>query len=213
MILVMIVVEIFIFYGGIRQLNKWDQEAGLQVNRKESVILGVIFTVMELLLFSFYGCGGDFICHSLVLFYMISAAFIDHKTRNVYRMGSIVFILFSIFLFLIFSNPELSVRLEKIVWILVFSVIVILQGATAMMGWGDVLTYIGVFFWIGSWEYEYMTVELLAVYMLLSNVLFLIFHIREFDWKSKKMKEEAAFLPGMAGAVFILDILLRNVLH
>lgn len=210
MIWLLILAEIILFTAGIYALNKYDEKAGIQVSIKEYVLIGMIFTVLEVILFSFYGYDREFGCHSLILFYLIVAAYIDYKTKKVYRIGSIVFIGFSITLFVLSLGPVMFTTVEKFICIFVFAVIVILQGTAKMMGWGDVLTYIGVFFWLGSWKYECMTVELLAVYMLLANVLFLIFNIRKFDWKNKTMKEEAAFLPGMAGAAIFLEVILNS---
>ena len=65
----------------------------------------------------------------------------------------------------------------------------------------------GTFFFLGSWRYKCMSLELLAVYMLLANVIFLIINIKNFDWKVKRMKSEAAFLPGMACAAFFLELI------
>ena len=50
------------------------------------------------------------------------------------------------------------------------------------------------------------TLEFFAVYMLLANCIFLILNIKNFDWKRIKLKEDAAFLPGMAGALVILEL-------
>lgn len=204
MIWILILAEVVLFTAGIYALNKYDEKAGIQVSLKEYVTIGLIFVMTEIGLFSFYGCGREFGCHSLILFYLIVAAYIDHKTKKVYRIGSIAFIAVSITLFVLSMGPTMFTRVEKSICIFVFTVIVILQGIAKMMGWGDVLTYIGVFFWIASWKYEYMTVELLAVYMLLANVLFLIFNIRKFDWESKMMTEETAYLPAMAVAIGIM---------
>lgn len=192
-------------------MNKYDKEAGIQVNKKEYIIMGLICAAVEIVLFSFYGYGREFGCHSLILFYLIFAAFIDHKTKRVYRIGSIVFILLSVGLFIAVKDMSVYERVERTICILIFSMIVIMQGTLGWMGWGDVLTYIGVFFWLGSWKYEFMTLELLAVYMLFANVLFLIFNIRKFDWKTKTMKEETAFLPGMVGAIFLLEVIIQRM--
>ena len=97
-------------------------------------------------------------------------------------------------------------RVERTLSILIFSVIAIMQGTLGWMGWGDALTYVGVFFSLGTWRYECMTLEIMAVYMLLANVFFLILNIRRFDWKKKRLKEDAAFLPGMAGAMMIMEL-------
>ena len=206
MIWLIILIEICLFIAGIYLLNKYDKEAGIQVNKKEYVVMGLIYATVEIILFSFYGYGREFGCHSLILFYMIFAAYIDHKTKRVYRIGSIVFILLSVGLFIAAKDMSVYERVERTVCILIFSMIAIMQGTLGWMGWGDVLTYIGAFFWLGSWKYKCMTLELLAVYMLLANVLFLIFNIRKFDWKNKTMKEETAFLPGMAGAMLIFEL-------
>lgn len=182
-------------------MNKYDKEAGIQVNKKEYVVMGLIYAAVEILLFSFYGYGREFGCHSLILFYLIFVAYIDHKTKRVYRIGSIAFILLSVGFFIAVKDMSLYGRVERTICILIFSMIAIMQGTLGWMGWGDVLTYIGAFFWLGSWKYECMTLELLAVYMLFANVLFMIFNIRKFDWKSKSMKVETAFLPAMAVAM------------
>lgn len=206
MIWLLIIMEIGLFIAGIYLINKYDKEAGIQVSKKEYVTMGLIFATAEIVLFSFYGYGREFGCHSLVLFYLIFAAYIDQKTKQVYRIGSIAFILISVLLF--FSAKDMSVfeRVERTVCILIFSIIAIMQGTLGWMGWGDVLTYIGAFFSLGTWEYEYMILELLAVYMLLANVFFLIINIRKVDWKNKTMKEETAFLPGMVAAMMILEL-------
>ena len=155
MIWLLILAEVVLFTAGIYALNKYDEKAGIQVSLKEYVTIGLIFVMTEIGLFSFYGYGGEFGCHSLILFYLIVAAYIDHKTKKVYRIGSIAFIAVSITLFVLSLGPTMFTRVEKSICIVVFTVIVILQGIAKMMGWGDVLTYIGVFFWIGSWKYEY----------------------------------------------------------
>ena len=204
MILLFITAKILLFIAVITLLEKYDENAGLQIRNKEYVTMGMIFAVVEVILFSFYGYGRDYVCRSLVLFYLTAAALIDYKTRRVYRIGSIAFIAVSaIMLFLDWNGNSYSM-VEKLSSILVFSLIVIFQGKHSMMGWGDVLTYIGVFFWLGSLSYECMTIEVLSVYTLLTNLLFFICNIRKFDWKKRTMKEETAFLPAMAGAALMI---------
>lgn len=206
MIWLIILIEICLFMAGIYLLNKYDKDAGIQVNKKEYVVMGLIYAVVEIVLFSFYGYGREFGCHSLILFYMIFAAYIDHKTKRVYRIGSITFILLSVGIFLAVKDMSMYERVERTICILIFCVLSIMQGTLGWMGWGDVFTYIGAFFWLGTWKYEHITLELLAIYMLLANAFFLIINIRKFDWKNKIMKEEVAFLPGMAGAMMILEL-------
>ncbi len=206
MIWLIILIEICLFIAGIYLLNKYDKEAGIQVNKKEYVVMGLIYATVEIVLFSFYGYGREFGCHSLIMFYLIFAAYIDHKTKRVYRIGSIAFILLSVGLFIAVKDMSVYERVERTVFILIFSMIAIMQGTLGWMGWGDVLTYIGAFFWFGSWKYECMTLELLAVYMLLANMLFLIINIHRFDWKKKRLKEDTAFLPGMAVAMMIMEL-------
>ena len=211
MIWLIICIEIVLFVIGMYLLKKHDKEAGIQVNKKEYVIMGLIFAMTETILFSFYGYGREFGCHSLILYYLIFAAFIDQKTKCVYRIGSIVFISISLLIFLSVKDMSIYERVERTLSILIFSVIAIMQGTLGWMGWGDVLTYVGVFFSLGTWRYECMTLEILAVYMLLANVFFLILNIRRFDWKKKRLKEDAAFLPGMAGAIFLLEVIIQRM--
>lgn len=206
MIWLIICIEIVLFVIGMYLLKKHDKEAGIQVNKKEYVVMGLIYAAVEIVLFSFYGYGREFGCHSLILYYLIFAAFIDQKTKCVYRIGSIVFISISLLIFLSVKDMSIYERVERTLSILIFSVIAIMQGTLGWMGWGDVLTYLGVFFSLGTWRYECMTLEIMAVYMLFANVFFLILNIRRFDWKKKRLKEDAAFLPGMAGAMMIMEL-------
>ena len=145
------------------------------------------------------------------MYYLIFAAYIDHKTKRVYRIGSIVFILLSVGLFIAAKDMSVYERVERTICILIFSMIAIMQGTLGWMGWGDVLTYVGVFFSLGTWRYECMTLEIMAVYMLLANVFFLMLNIRRFDWKKKRLKEDAAFLPGMARAIFLLEVIIQRM--
>ena len=206
MIWLIICIEIVLFVIGMYLLKKHDKEAGIQVNKKEYVVMGLIYAAVEIVLFSFYGYGREFGCHSLILYYLIFAAFIDQKTKCVYRIGSIVFISISLLIFLSVKDMSIYERVERTLSILIFSVIAIMQGTLGWMGWGDVLTYLGVFFSLGTWRYECMTLEIMAVYMLFANVFFPILNIRRFDWKKKRLKEDAAFLPGMAGAMMIMEL-------
>ena len=200
------ILEIFLFVFGIYLLKKYDEKAGIKVNKKEYVIMGLIFATTEIVLFSFYGYGRAFVCHSLMQYYLIFAAFIDYKTKTVYRIGSISFVLFSILVFVMVKDMSIYDRVERIICILIFSMIAIIQGTLGWMGWGDVLTYVGAFFYLGSWTYECMTLELFAVYMLLANTLFLLGNAKKFNWKKKRLEEDTAFLPGMAGAMMILEL-------
>ena len=203
-----LILEMILFVIGIYLIKKYDEKAGIKINRKEYVIMGLIFATTEIVLFSFYGYGREFICHSLMQYYLIFAAFIDYKTKTVYRIGSISFVLFSILVFVMVKDMSIYDRVERTICILIFSMIAIIQGTLGWMGWGDVLTYVGAFFYLGSWTYECMTLELFAVYMLLANTLFLLGSAKKFNWKKKRLEEDAAFLPGMAGAFFILRLVL-----
>ena len=204
MILLFIIAKFLLFIAVITLLEKYDENAGLQIRNKEYVIMGMIFAVVEVILFSFYGYGRDYVCRSLVLYYLTAAALIDYKTRRVYRIGSMAFIAVSAVMLFLNWNGNSYFMVEKLSSILVLSVIVIFQGMHSMMGWGDVLTYIGVFLWLGSMSYGCMTIEILSVYMLFANLLFFICNIRKFDWKKKTMKEEVAYLPAMTGATLMI---------
>ena len=204
-----LILEMMLFAIGIHFLKKYDEQLGIEVDKKEYAIMGLIFAVAEMVLFSFYGYGGEFVCHSLMLYYLIFAAFIDYKTKTVYRIGSIGFIFVSMLLFTFFNDISTYARVERTICILIVSMFSVMQGTLGWMGWGDVLTYLGVFFYLGTWEYECMSLELFAVYILLANMIFLIVNIKKFDWKKKRFKEDAAFLPGMAAAVFFLKLFLK----
>ena len=202
----LLILEMILFVIGMYLLKKYDDKADIKVNKKEYVIMGLIFAVTEIVLFSLYGYGGEFIYHSLMLYYLIFAAFIDYQTKRVYRIGSIGFILVAMLVFTFVKDMSSYDRLEKLLCVLIFSMFSVMQGTLGWMGWGDVLTYVGMFFYLSTWKYECMSLELFAVYMLLANCIFLILNMKNFDWKRRKLKEDAAFLPGMAGALVILEL-------
>lgn len=204
MIWLIICIEIVLFVIGMYLLNKHDKEAGIQVNKKEYVIMGLIFAMTEIVLFSFYGYGREFGCHSLLLYYLTFAAYIDYKTRKVYRIGSIGFILLSMLTFFVVRDISMYERMERTLFIMIFSMTAIIQGTLGWMGWGDVLTYIGCFFWLASVSYDCITVEVFLVYMLIANLFFLICNMKKFDWKNKTLMEETAYLPSMAIAMGIM---------
>ena len=201
-----LILEMMLFAVGIHFLKKYDEQLGIEVDKKEYVIMGLIFAVAEMVLFSFYGYGGEFVCHSLMLYYLIFAAFIDYKTKTVYRIGSIGFILVAMLMFIFVKDMNAYDRIERTICVLIFSMFSIMQGTLGWMGWGDVLTYVGVFFCLGTWKYECMTLELFSMYMLLANIFFLAGNAKKFNWKTKRLEEDAAFLPGMAGAMMLLEV-------
>jgi hypothetical protein len=200
---------VILFVTGIYYINKHDEETVIKVSLKEYVTMGLIFVATQVGLFSCYGYGREFGCHSLLLYYLTFAAYIDYKTRKVYRIGSIGFIFISLLLFFVVKDMSLYEKTERILWIMVFSIISIMQGTLGWTGWGDVFTYIGVFLSLGTWQYSCMTIEALAVYMLFANLIFLISNIRKFNWKRLRMKTDSAFLPAMAGAMLVMEVLLQ----
>lgn len=204
MIWVLMLVEVLLFIAGIYYINKHDEETVIKVSLKEYVTMGLIFVAAQVGLFSCYGYGREFGCHSLLLYYLTFAAYIDYKTRKVYRIGSIGFILLSMLAFFVVRDISMYERVERTLFIMIFSMIAIIQGTLGWMGWGDVLTYIGCFFWLASFSYNCMTVEVFSVYMLISNLIFFICNMKKFDWKTKTLIEETAYLPSMTVAMGIM---------
>ena len=201
MIWVLMLVEVILFIAEICYINKHDEETVIKVSLKEYVTMGLIFVAAQVGLFSCYGYGREFGCHSLLLYYLTFAAYIDYKTRKVYRIGSIGFILLSMLTFFVVRDISMYERMERTLFIMIFSMTAIIQGTLGWMGWGDVLTYIGCFFWLASVSYDCITVEVFLVYMLIANLFFLICNMKKFDWKNKTLMEETAYLPSMAIAM------------
>ena len=106
--------------------------------------------------------------------------------------------------FFVVRDISMYERMERTLFIMIFSMTAIIQGTLGWMGWGDVLTYIGCFFWLASVSYDCITVEVFLVYMLIANLFFLICNMKKFDWKNKTLMEETAYLPSMAIAMGIM---------
>lgn len=204
MIWVLMLVEVILFVTGIYYINKHDEETVIKVSLKEYVTMGLIFVATQVGLFSCYGYGREFGCHSLLLYYLIFAAYIDYKTQRVYRIGSIGFILLSMLIFFVVMDISMHEKVERTLFIMIFSMLSIIQGIFGWMGWGDVFTYIGCFFWLASFSYSCMTIEFFCVYLLIANLFFLICNMKKFDWKNKTLIEKTAYLPSMTVAMGIM---------
>ncbi len=210
-ILSMIVTEIVLFWAALYCLWQYELKRGIRTDHKEYMLIGFVFAVMEILLFSYLGYGSRMCCHSLIFCYLAGAAYIDHKQRCVFRIGSIGLIALAVWLFLSSQPADMAQIMEDVIVILLFCSVAVVMGMFSLIGWGDTLTYVGIFFWLGSWDYDWMTLEVMAVYMLLSNLVFFAFNIRNIDWKSRKLKEEAPFLPSMGLSVIVIWILMRLI--
>ncbi|MBO5461188.1 MAG: prepilin peptidase, partial [Ruminococcus sp.] len=133
--------------GTILFLERNEEGLKLITGKKDLLVIAGAFFIIEATLFSFTGYGREFVCHSLVFFYLITAAYIDNRTQQVYRVGSILFITFCVAIFLC-KDMGWEIRFEKTISLLIFNMAVIAFGKMEFMGWGDVLTFAGVSYWL-----------------------------------------------------------------
>lgn len=188
--------------GTLLFLERNEKGLKLIMDIKDLLMIAGIFFVVEAVLFSFTGYGRSFVCHSLIFFYLITAAYIDKRTQQVYRIGSILFIVFCAILFLCQKMSYIS-RFEKISSLLIFHVVVVLLGKTEHMGWGDTLTFVGVSFWLGTFTERIMTLESCMYCMLFSGIIFVCTNLGNMDWRKLKLREHHAFLPSIAGGALL----------
>lgn len=194
--------------GTILLLERNEEGLKLITGKKDLLVITGAFFIVEATLFSFTGYGREFICHSLVFFYLITASYIDNKTQQVYRAGSILFISFCAFIFLC-KEMSWQMRFEKTISLLVFNIAVIASGKMEFMGWGDVLTFAGVSYWLGTFTDGILTLESCMYCMLFSCIIFVCTNLKNMDWSSLQMKEHHAFLPSIAGGALIAIGLVR----
>ena len=183
-------------------LDRKDKEMKLIIDKKELLLLGAVFLIVEMILFSYSGYGGEFVCHSLVFFYLVTAAFIDCKTQQVYRMGSILFIFVCILIFFA-RKMSFAMRLEKVVSLVMFHVALLCLGKMNFMGWGDVFTFMGVSYWLSAFTRRVLTLESCLYCLFISCLLFVISNLKKMDWKRLKLKEYQPFLPSLAAGALI----------
>jgi len=119
--------------GTILFLERNEEGLKLIGSKKDLLVIAGSFFIIEATLFSFTGYGREFICHSLVFFYLITASYIDNRTQQVYRVGSIVFIAFCAALFLC-KDMGWEIRFEKTVSLLIFNMAVIAFGKWSSWG-------------------------------------------------------------------------------
>lgn len=189
-------------------LERNEEGVKLITGKKDLLVIAGSFFIIEATLFSFTGYGRDFICHSLVFFYLITASYIDNRTQQVYRAGSILFIAFCAVLFLC-KEMNWQMRFEKTISLLFFNMAVIAFGKMEFMGWGDVLTFAGVSYWLAVYTKEIMTLESCLYCMLFSSFLFIVVNLEDMDWDNFRMKGHKAFVPSIAGGALITISLVR----
>ena len=157
--------------GTILFLERKEEGLKLIKSKKDLLVIAGSFFIVEATLFSFTGYGREFICHSLIFFYLITVSYIDNRTQQVYRAGSIVFIAFCAAMFLC-KDMGCEARFEKTVSLLIFNMAVIAFGKMEFMGWGDVLTFAGVSYWLGTFTDGILTLESCLYCMLFSCSIF-----------------------------------------
>lgn len=194
--------------GTILFLERNEEGLKLITGKKDLLVIAGTFFIVAATLFSFTGYGREFICHSLVFFYLITAAYIDNRTQQVYRVGSILFITFCAIIFLC-KEMSWQMRFEKTVSLLIFNMAVVASGKMDFMGWGDVLTFAGVSYWLGAFTDGIMTLESCMYCMLFSCVIFVGVNIKNMDWEKLVLREHHAFLPSIAGGALITIFLVR----
>ena len=208
LILTLFALKAFLFFSVIRLINCFEQDESIGIGRTEGILMSLFILVSEMLLFRIHRLTVDYFYHGMVIFYMLTTGFIDHKTRNVYRIGSIFFILSNILVFAFLYRMGIVERAGVLILVLIFSIFSILQGVFKMAGWGDVLTYIGLFFWFGTWKSTQcgtfmMLAEIILVFILIANVLFLLMNVCRL--KKWKIQGGGAYLPAMAAGCVLME--------
>lgn len=188
--------------GTLLFLERNEKELRLIQDKKELLVITGALIVVEAVLFSFTGYGREFVCHSLVFFYLITAAYIDQKTQQVYRMGSLIFIAFCVLLFLC-QKMSLAVRFEKMFSLLIFHMFIVLFGKKEYMGWGDTLTFSGISFWLGAFTKRILTLESCMYCMLFSGIVFVGTNLKNMNWNRLVLRGHHAFLPSIAGGALL----------
>lgn len=74
---------------------------------------------------------------------------------------------------------------------------------------GDVLTFAGVSYWLGTFTDGILTLESCLYCMLFSSILFVAVNVKDMDWGNLRMKEYRAFVPSIAGGALITIFLVR----
>ena len=208
MMILLALLETVLCVGIILFLERNEKGQKLINGKKDLLVIAGSFFIVEATLFSFTGYGREFICHSLVFFYLITSAYIDNRTQQVYRVGSILFIIFCAVIFLC-KDMGWQMRFEKTISLLIFNMAIIAFGKMDFMGWGDVLTFVGTSYWLGTFTNGIMTLESCLYCLLFSCVIFVGANFKNMDWDSLQMKGHQAFVPSIAGGALITIFLVR----
>ena len=208
MMILLALLETVLCVGIILFLERNEKGQKLINGKKDLLVIAGSFFIVEATLFSFTGYGREFVCHSLVFFYLVTAAYIDSKTQQVYRVGSILFIAFCAAIFLCMDMGVME-RFEKTVSLIVFNIAVIAFGKMDFMGWGDVLTFSGISYWLAAYTEWILSLESCLYCMLFSCIIFVGVNFKHMDWNKLVLKEHQAFLPSLAGGALITIYMVR----
>lgn len=202
-ILLTVLVEILLMAAMIRIIKKFDPEHGIQIKPKDKVVMVGICLAVTFLLYT-NNSHTDYIAFSFLMCWLLITAYIDQKTKNVYRIfcylvsaAGILYLLVKIW------DYAMEYKLLLLFNLLLYLIFIFLQSQLKMYGAGDGFVYISVCFYLAARNPISFLIETFMLHMILANLIFLIMNWKQFDVKHFKMKSPQAFVPGIAIATII----------
>lgn len=199
--------SIGLFLAGIRALRKIDPDCDIGVDKWK---LGLISSLILFAVVLLYYQGTDtilFLSYALLMIYLGIETYADLQVGYIYTTFSkgifALGICICIYLYGTNSRGYADVWELFLFECLLYIGLVLVQTGLRLFGRGDSWLYLSLapFLALVNWRFPLST---LLFHMLLSAAIFLLFHLKEYDFRNMKMKREIPFAPSIASAAFLV---------
>lgn len=197
-------IGVILFYGAIRIVNKFDQNANIKIKNNLLIVTVIIFST--LIIYLKYGLTLNFIFIFYLSIYLIVCAYIDFKTMFVYSIFNFITIVISIiYLYLTLEITNFGIT-NLIINVIIYMVFSFALSKFNVYGEGDSEIFIAISIFIAI-KYNVFIIETLLINMVLSNIVAIFMNLKNIDFKKMKLKNRIAFAPCIAISTMILLVI------
>lgn len=198
-----------ILMSAIAILNKNDDTIFIPFTIKNKIVLFLLLGVVTTLFFTFSdgNITFKFILTDFFLLYLFLTSYIDYHTQLIYSFVNYVLIFIGgcYFLYIILNNGSYYLAVHLAISIaLVLLIGYLLNG----YGSGDTEFLIAISFFVISFnKNSWVPLESMLLIIFISSLMFLVIHLKDYDFKTKKTKQKYAFAPYITFATVIVTFM------
>lgn len=189
----------------LNKLTIFDSEVSLAFRWQDALLLTDFLIVTGiLLLYKNHSHLSSLLFYSLFLFwYLYLTAWIDFYTMKVYRAFNLLFCAISCVFFLI-QKP----LTEQVIAIVIYIGWIQYLTSKGAFGKGDTGIFIAVALFLGSVSKPEYTLIVLLVHHMATIIIFMLFNMKQIDFRKFKMKRAIPLAPSITIATWGLLIIL-----